>query len=498
MWVILPLTRILENPEMQRVVPAIICLAWPSLALAQTLEQAVSSITERDMYRHIEVMAHDSMMGRDTPSPELDVTGEYVASQFRRIGLEPGAENDSYIQRYPVTELRRELAIAISGSDNWRPGVDVVQMAGGAAEVSGPLVLVTGGGVPAEPLQLEGSIVLLLAGWGGRGLAAPSQQLLEAIQNASPAAAIVATGIPERFWNYFSGRQNRSQFVLGSDTELSDEPPLLFTQLATAEALLAEHGIQASWEGDPEIRTLDGLQFSVTATLSTEPRSAPNVAGILEGSDPTLKDEYIVLSAHMDHVGVGTPVEGDSIMNGADDNASGTAAVIETAEAFAMMDPRPKRSMIFLAVSGEEKGLWGSAYYADHPSVPISQIVAGINTDMIGRNWSDTIVAIGKEYSDLGETLDGVNARHPELNMAAIDDIWPEERFYYRSDHYNFAEKGVPVLFFFNGTHEDYHGVNDEIHKVDAEKAARIVKLMFYLALEVANKPERPKWKQTG
>lgn len=483
---------------MQRVLSAIVCLAWPSLALTQTLEQAVSSITERDMYRHIEVMAHDSMMGRDTPSPELDVTAEYVASQFRRIGLEPGAENGSYIQRYPVTELRRELTIAISGSDDWQPGVDVVQMAGGATEVSGPLVLVTGGGVPAEPLQLEGSIVLLVAEWGERGLAAPSQQLLEALQNASPAAAIVATNIPERFWGYFSGRQNRSQFVLGSDTELSDEPPLLFTQLATAEALLAEHGIDASWEGDPEVQTLDGLQFAVTATLSTESRSAPNVVGILEGSDPTLKDEYIVLSAHMDHVGVGRPVEGDSIMNGADDNASGTAAVIEAAEAFAMMDPRPKRSMIFLAVSGEEKGLWGSAYYADHPSVPISQIVAGINTDMIGRNWADTIVAIGKEYSDLGETLDRVNARHPELNMAAIDDIWPEERFYYRSDHYNFAEKGVPVLFFFNGTHEDYHGVNDEIHKVDAEKAARIVRLMFYLSLEVANSPERPKWKQTG
>ena len=185
-------------------------------------------------------------------------------------------------------------------------------------------------------------------------------------------------------------------------------------------------------------------------------------------------------------------------MNGADDNASGTAGVMEAAEAFAMMNPRPKRSMIFLAVSGEEKGLWGSAYYSENPSVPISQIVADVNTDMIGRNWTDTIVAIGKEFSDLGETLDRVNVEHPELGMTAIDDIWPDERFYYRSDHYNFAEKGVPVLFFFNGTHEDYHGVNDEIEKVDTEKAARIVKLMFYLSLEVANNPERPKWKQTG
>jgi Zn-dependent M28 family amino/carboxypeptidase len=253
-----------------------------------------------------------------------------------------------------------------------------------------------------------------------------------------------------------------------------------------------------TWDGTPRARQINALSFEISAEAETVASSAPNVVGILEGSDPQLKDEYIVLSAHMDHVGIGNPIDGDSIMNGADDNASGTAAVIEAAEAFALMNPRPKRSIIFLAVSGEEKGLWGSQWYSENPSVPISQIVADVNTDMIGRNWTDTIVAIGKEYSDLGETLDRVNSQHPELNMTAIDDIWPEERFYYRSDHYNFAEKGVPVLFFFNGTHEDYHGVNDEIEKVDAEKATRIVKLMFYLSLEIANNPERPRWKQTG
>jgi len=339
---------------------------------------------------------------------------------------------------------------------------------------------------------------MVVAEWGGRGLSAPSQQLVTTIQNGNPAVVIVATNLPDRFWGYFARSQNRSQVSLASDTEESTDAPLLFTQITTAQALLSQAGAEASWEGEPTFQTLNDLDFDITASFESRPRSAPNTVGILEGSDPILKDEYIVLSAHMDHVGVGTPVDGDSIMNGADDNASGTAAIIEAAEAFAMMNPRPKRSMIFLAVSGEEKGLWGSAYYADHPSVPISQIVADVNTDMIGRNWSDTIVAIGKEYSDLGETLDRVNAEHPELNMAAIDDIWPDERFYYRSDHYNFAEKGVPVLFFFNGTHEDYHGVNDEIEKVDTEKATRIVKLMFYLSLEIANSPEKPKWKQTG
>ncbi len=121
-------------------------------------------------------------------------------------------------------------------------------------------------------------------------------------------------------------------------------------------------------------------------------------------------------------------------------------------------------------------------------------MVADLNIDMIGRNWPDTIVAIGMEHSDLGETLRLVNEAHPELGMTAIDDIWPEERFFFRSDHYNFAQKGVPVLFFINGTHEDYHGRDDEVDRIDVDKAARISQLIFYLGLELANRPERPRW----
>ena len=223
--------------------------------------------------------------------------------------------------------------------------------------------------------------------------------------------------------------------------------------------------------------------------------TAPNVIAILDGSDPVLRDEYVVYSAHMDHVGTGTPDEsGDSIFNGADDDASGTSAVLEVAEAMASLPTPPRRSMVFLIVSGEEKGLWGSEWYADHPSVPLEATVANLNADMVGRNWTDTIVAIGKEHSDLGETLERVNGRYPELRMTAIDDLWPEERFYFRSDHYNFARKGVPILFFFNGTHDDYHGRNDEPDRIDAEKASRIAKLLYYLGEEIANADERPQW----
>ena len=218
------------------------------------------------------------------------------------------------------------------------------------------------------------------------------------------------------------------------------------------------------------------------------------MVAVLEGSDPTLRDEYIAFSGHMDHVGVRNPVNGDSIFNGADDDASGTIAVLEAAEAFATLNPRPRRSLMFVLVSGEEKGLWGSEYFAEHPLVSIDQMVADLNADMVGRNWKDTIVAIGKEHSDLGETLNRVNERHPELGMTAIDDIWPGQRFYFRSDHYNFARRGVPILFFFNGTHEDYHRPSDHVEKIDGEKSARIVKLLFYLGLDIANADQRPRW----
>ena len=233
------------------------------------------------------------------------------------------------------------------------------------------------------------------------------------------------------------------------------------------------------------------------AEADAPPVDAPNVAAILTGGDPERREEYVVFSAHMDHVGVGRPdASGDSIYNGADDDASGTAAVIEIAEAFAALEEPPPRSLVFLLVSGEERGLLGSRAYADDPPEPVAsgRMVANLNMDMVGRNWPDTIVAIGKEHSDLGATLERVNAAHPELGMTAIDDLWPEENFYFRSDHFNFARNGVPVLFFFNGTHEDYHRPSDEPELIDSDKAARLARLVFHLGLEIASVQEPPMW----
>jgi Zn-dependent M28 family amino/carboxypeptidase len=245
----------------------------------------------------------------------------------------------------------------------------------------------------------------------------------------------------------------------------------------------------------PAFVVQDMPEWSGTVDLRrvSERSSAPNTVGILEGTDPALRSEYVVVSAHMDHVGsAGAPP--DSIFNGADDDASGTIGIVAMARAFAQPGARPRRSMIFVTVSGEEKGLWGSAWFADHPPVPVERMVANINMDMIGRNWPDTIVVIGKEHSDLGQTLHAVSAAHPELRMAPIDDLWPQQSFYTRSDHFNFARKGVPILFFFNGTHEDYHRASDSPDKINYEKMSRVARLGFYLGTAIANRTERPQW----
>jgi hypothetical protein len=328
--------------------------------------------------------------------------------------------------------------------------------------------------------------------------ALPSRQALQvgrAIRLAAPRAVVlVSTLPPERF----AARIPRSTPArTAPDFRLESPPFVEVSQAAVAPVLRAAAIDLEAVRADtaPVFRELPGLRVTVTLRDSVfHATSAPNAIGILDGSDPVLRREYLVYSAHMDHIGI-SPGRPDSVNNGADDDASGTTGVIELARAFSRPGARPKRSIIFLTVSGEEKGLWGSRYFTEHPPVPIGRIVADLNMDMIGRNWRDTIVAIGREQSNLGETLERVNRAHPELRMTAVDDRWPEERFYFRSDHYNFARKGVPILFFFNGVHPDYHQPTDSPDKIDSEKEARILRLIYYLGREVGDAPARPQWK---
>jgi len=474
------------------------------VALAQAPKPssaAAESITDHDVIRHIKVIADDSMLGRDTPSHGLEATAQYVASQFKAAGLKPAGDSGTWFQRYAITRRR----IDAEGSN--------LTLRSGKAEARVSFAVAARfvqGTVPPEPIR--GDVLLLggaltadaATGAGAAGrivLLAPNpskadlEQSARALYLAGAKAIILLADIDSAAYAPRLSSQRREHTAI----DLGVPGPLLMeVREGAVRRVLSAAGVnpaQVRAAAQPVVRDLSKL----TATLAlkeiiTARQTAPNTVGMIEGRDPKLKHEYVLFSAHMDHIGIsaGQP---DSINNGADDDASGTAAVIELATAFGRPDARPKRSMLFLTVSGEEKGLWGSRYFSEHPPVPIDHIVADINIDMIGRNWPDTIVAIGKEHSDLGATLNRVNAEHPELGMTAIDDRWPEERFYFRSDHYNFARKGVPILFFFNGVHPDYHRPSDSADKINPEKEARIARLLFYLGEDIANAPERPKWK---
>lgn len=470
-------------------------------------ERAAATITEADFRSRVEVLAHDSMRGRNTPSPELEQTARWIADEFRRFGLRPGGDDGGYLQRYLLQRTSPDFeASDILGAD-LRFGRDVLFFYGLPPEgdFNGPTVVISGSGDPAAAIsadEVRGRNVVLVTTPPELGARSPAAiQVLRTIFAMDPASLIVATTRGDEEWEAELSRQRAmSRFSVGGSGSGLPMAILEVRDRALA-PVLAARGIELSslraraGEG-LRVDPVPGLDLTIRPrTRILEEESAPNVVGILPGSDPELADEYVVYSAHMDHVGVGNPdASGDSIYNGADDDASGTAAVIELAEAFAALEEAPRRSMIFVLVSGEEKGLWGSNYFVENPPVPVEGMVANVNADMVGRNWPDTIVAIGREHSDLGETLARVNERHPELGMTAIDDLWPEENFYRRSDHYNFARKGVPILFFFNGTHEDYHRPSDEPESIDAEKAARLSQLLFYLGFEIAQADEAPRW----
>jgi Zn-dependent M28 family amino/carboxypeptidase len=483
----------------------------PSAVPGGAIGAAAATITPEDMYSRIAFLASDAMRGRNTPSRELNIAAQALVDHHRRLGLEPAGENGTYLQWYPFplrglnTTGTRLNVVGSRGTQELRLGRDFFTRGATPADVDAPPVFVGQG--TAEAFGAEGSLrdrvaVATLPGTWTAAFRTERNRQAAAAQRAG-AAAIVhvldATWTADSIAKYAEAAARPFRTLGGGDPGF----PGFFVTQEAARRMFAAGNVnfaQASQTAGARPVPLAGVRLVAGAPLREIDReTAPNVVAVLRGSDPTLRDEYVVLSAHFDHVGVGRPdATGDSIYNGADDDASGTAALMEIAEALASMPVRPRRSVVFLHVSGEEKGLLGSQWYSDHPTLPLQQTVANLNLDMISRNTPDTIVVIGKEYSTLGATTNEVGARHPELNLVAGDDVWPEERFFFRSDHFHFARKEVPSIFFFNGVHDDYHRPSDHVEKVDTDKAARVARLVLYITNDVANADGRPQWDPQG
>jgi len=491
---------------------AVLLLAAAPLAAqsAKDLAKAAATITEADVRKRIFLIADDSMRGRDTPSPGLEMTAAYVASEFQRFGLKPGGENGTWFVRLPL--IRQQLlparsVLTFGGADGsqialpFSSSVRILDGSSQAVELSGGVVIVNtmADAKDLKPEEFKDRVVVWPLNLDSLppGLQAAAGAILQA---GAKVIVVVSTTDPLTFAGRLAG-QLRPWVSRASDSA-SGGPIVL--EVPERE-IVAQFPAAAQTFGD--MRGAPGTVVQVlpdwTASLKIadsviDRPTAPVTVGRLEGSDKKLAGTYLVYSAHMDHIGVAggqcEAMGADSICNGADDDGSGTVGVVELAEAFSQKKARPRRSVLFIGVSGEEKGLWGSSWFVDHPTVPLDSIVADLNIDMIGRNWKDTVVAIGREHSNLGTTLDSVNARHPELGMRPVADLWPQENLYFRSDHYNFARKGIPILFFTTGLHADYHKASDSPDKIDAEKEARLLQLLFYLGQEVAGNPVRPAW----
>ncbi|HOX20139.1 MAG TPA: M28 family peptidase [Gemmatimonadales bacterium] len=481
----------------------------PLAAQARDVTKAAASITAKDVSRRIHLIADDSMMGRDTPSPGLETAAAYIAAQFKSFGLRPAGDSGTYLQRFPL--VLRQLQVDRSyveftelngqGSILLPYATSVVQHAGeqDGKPISAPILLLGG---PPNPDRFPADSVVTgkLLVWVVKWSEVPqfaNAIVLKAV--AAGAAGIIA--LSDRDTTVIAalaGQAGRVQVSRDEAAARTGGIPLVVEvpQAAIIARFPQAQGVfdQLNGAGEMTVLPMSGWEATVMASdtvLGTA--TAPNVVGILEGTDPTLKHEYVVFSAHMDHIGI-SPGKPDSINNGADDDGSGTVGILELAEAFTRKRAATRRSLIFLTVSGEEKGLWGSAYFTAHPPVPIDQVVANLNMDMIGRNWPDTVETIGMTFSSLGPTLDSVAAAHRDLGMTPVNDLAPQERRLFRSDHYNFARAGVPILYFTSGHHPDYHEPSDSPDKINAEKESRLLQLVFWTGQAVGNAATKPTW----
>ncbi|MBU1378572.1 MAG: M20/M25/M40 family metallo-hydrolase [Alphaproteobacteria bacterium] len=491
---------------------------------------------------HVAFLASDLLQGREAGSPGYDIAANYVASQFAQLGLKPGGADGSYFQPVPLLAVRPadEGRFVLRGKD----GAAVPLVFGeevmpghpyGPAErkVSAPMVFVGFGVVAPEHrrddyagLDVKGKIVVVLQG-APSGLQTEERayyangRTKRAQAAAHGAVGMIAVYLPsdekrrpfassKRTWQTWAMTWRRPD---GTPNDVAaDTPQLATVSIAGAAKLFA--GAKTTYakvaeaaakpKGDPP---RFALATTLDATLNTESKTlqSANVAGLIEGSDPTLKSEVVVLSAHLDHIGVTPPVNGDGINNGALDNASGIATTLEVARAFQQSGKAPRRSVLVLAVTGEEKGLLGAEYFARNPTVPLSSLVADVNLDMpiLTYDFLD-VIAFGAERSSLAGAVRKAAARE---GVALSADPMPEEGLFTRSDHFRFVEVGVPSTFlmtgFLNGGEAKFRGFlagcyhkpcDDLSQGIDWSAGAKFARINYEIAREIADADARPTW----
>ncbi|MCL5019986.1 MAG: M28 family peptidase [Patescibacteria group bacterium] len=517
-----------------------------SVLYSQILEETkigLESIRAEDIHAYINFLAANDLEGRGAGTCGLSLAGLFLASQFEKIGALPAGPYGEYYQPFSLRSLDKitdetyaELEDTVGNSNVMRRYLlksDFIPFSYTANMKVRAEIMFAGYGITAPELNYDdyqnvdvhGKIVLLmshvprekdsLSAFVRDGNYNRLSNLLNKVENARAHGALGVLLVTDPN-NYdpaaYSDRRRHSLDISGSPwpnltPSWRDPAELLILpqEVQTSVVVHISQGMAADilsgtgktldqFQRDidtalvPQSRAIDHKSLTIQTTYEFSSKDSRNVIGMIEGADSLLKKEYVVFTAHYDHIGK----IGNEIYNGADDNASGSAALLEIAEAFSLNPVKPRRSILFLHVSAEEKGLLGSKYYVANPSYPMDKTIACINLDMISRNELDSLYIIGDDLisSDLRRIIEEANSYIGLSFGHEYNRLNDPNMYFFRSDQYSFAMYGIPSVFYFTGPHADYHKSTDEVEKVDTKKAARVTRLAFLTGWILANRRE--------
>jgi hypothetical protein len=499
-------------------------------SLAKPPAAALELINPIELRQHVEFLASPEVGGRYSLSPGLKIAARYLASRLESYGFRGAGEGGSYYQPFDLVKRKvkaegSSLKLTVDGKTAEYGYGEFASLEPVKADVEGPIVF-AGYGVSApelnhddyKGLDVKDKVVLLAP---GTPKAIEDSSKLKPQQTGAAAAAAhgakAVISLPPLQYSQFVKSPEFKTFVLNYEGVGLDKPadasiPAVFLPPAPADHLLSalDLSLDTVWKMVNDRAPMEPRAISASADLSLEVAAdatkAQNVVAILEGTDPKLKDEYISLSAHYDHVKTNSKGE---IYPGADDDASGTAAVLALAKAYAL--ERPKRSVLVIFHAAEELGLLGSEYNADvSPVVPLDKMVVNLNIDMIGRSRAEgdtdkrnaeltdanSIYIIGSDKisTELHEINELTNKELTKLRFDyTYNDPNHPQQFYYRSDHWNYAKHGIPIIFYFSGVHADYHQPSDTPDKIDYQKMTKVTRLIYATGWRIANLDHRLK-----
>lgn len=460
-------------------------------------------INKEDLKTHLEIIASDEYEGRETGRKGQKMAAEYLINEFKKDGLAAPEGFSDYRLPFDVVEVQQGGTITTS-DNSYQFNKDFFHLfVNTDYELDNVQTLFQGTldsrskYVPRYSLNTEDMALVFYVPTGASFQ--DMRDMYEKYSSSSKAVIFVSEDYA-KYYKYLEHYATSSKMILKEEADKLITCPFILTNAETMNfGIEYSEKLEKKWSKGKKFGAYN-QQIDLSLNTDSEVLGTENVVAFIEGSDSLLKDEVLVITAHYDHIGM----HDGEIFNGADDDGTGTVTLLELAEAFIVAKRQgdgPRRSILFMPVSGEEKGLLGSSFYSNNPIYKLENTIADLNIDMIGRTddlHKDSamyVYIIGSNMisDDLHEANEKANAEHTKINLDyrynSLDD---PNRFYFRSDHYNFAVKGIPSIFYFSGVHEDYHQATDTVDKIDFQKVETVARLVFHTAWNLANADKRP------